>query len=796
MPPLGTLNKTALTLAVTQAVAMSSAQAATIRVNDFSDVNGSGCTLRQAITSANDDSAPVGSNCVAGSGNDIIRFDNTEAQTISLANGELYIDSNMEILAPFHSPIMIDGSQNGSFNIFDIQSSIVTLDHLTIKNAEIGGVVLGNNATVTISNSTVSDNGAVGVYLQNPGATTSRLTINRSTIANNVGGIRTYDATNINYSTISGNSGVSGGGFTIGGGTTTIANSTISNNTAAFGGGIYNKNSSLNLNNNIIAGNISTNNHAELSSIASTITSVNNVIGSSATTNAQAFYNFIPSGTDINANNTDGLNIALTGILDPVLTDNGGPTHTHNLVTGSAAIDKISGTECNNNDQRNESRSVYCDLGAVEYLPIGQTIVVDTPMGNNTAAGTCSLSQAIQTVNTNREYGNCEIGGVNDVISFDGATDSVTLTAGLPTITADVSIQGTGTTIDAAGVGRVLDIALGPKAELDDLVLTGGSFSGYGAGVAVNFESDVTIINSTITGNTSSNRGGGIAVSNLSTIRVIDSTISGNTASQNGGGVAARFRSRIEINRSTISGNKGANGGGVAIDGGSVYIADSLLHKNSTNGAAFSTGGGLFVRYLGAVATITNSTISGNSSRYYGGGIALALGAETSITNSTIVENIGLFNGGLFADDDANSYASFQNSIFRNTRIEIGSNTDNHFNSLGNNLFGDSSKDTSSSFVFFTPAGTDIIATSDGTKPKAASGIFRTLSDNGGPTLTHALVSGSPALNAANNADCPANDQRGEKRDAKCDIGAFELQDDSSFFVVPLPNGKSVIFGL
>lgn len=48
------------------------------------------------------------------------------------------------------------------------------------------------------------------------------------------------------------------------------------------------------------------------------------------------------------------------------------------------------------------------------------------------------------------------------------------------------------------------------------------------------------------------------------------------------------------------------------------------------------------------------------------------------------------------------------------------------------------------------------------------------MADNAGPALTHALLAGSPAIDAADNAVCPATDQRGVARDAVCDVGSFE----------------------
>jgi hypothetical protein len=62
------------------------------------------------------------------------------------------------------------------------------------------------------------------------------------------------------------------------------------------------------------------------------------------------------------------------------------------------------------------------------------------------------------------------------------------------------------------------------------------------------------------------------------------------------------------------------------------------------------------------------------------------------------------------------------------------------------------------------------------------------LSDNGGPTLTHALLTGSPAIDAGNNASCPATDQRGTTRPqgGRCDIGAFEFEEPTWFVFLPM----------
>jgi hypothetical protein len=60
------------------------------------------------------------------------------------------------------------------------------------------------------------------------------------------------------------------------------------------------------------------------------------------------------------------------------------------------------------------------------------------------------------------------------------------------------------------------------------------------------------------------------------------------------------------------------------------------------------------------------------------------------------------------------------------------------------------------------------------------------LVNNGGPTVTHALLTGSPAIDAADTAMCPSTDQRGWPRPdleaTACDVGAFEFQVPAHFY--------------
>ncbi|MDX1416451.1 MAG: choice-of-anchor Q domain-containing protein, partial [Candidatus Promineifilaceae bacterium] len=216
------------------------------------------------------------------------------------------------------------------------------------------------------------------------------------------------------------------------------------------------------------------------------------------------------------------------------------------------------------------------------------------------------------------------------------------------------------------------------------------------------------------------------------------STVSDNTSlNHNGGGIYGFFNSAINVTNSTVSGN-----------------------------AAGDVAGGL--RTLGS-ATITNSTISGNTSTLWHGGALFSTDGTVTILNTTIVGNNapgGTAGGLMVATFGAPVTVTVQNSIIAdngtyNCQIE-GNPPDPAppvavLTSLGNNVISDGS---------CNPVGSDQVVSDAG---------LDALANNGGPTWTHALLAGSPAIDAANTAVCPANDQRGVARDAACDIGAFEF---------------------
>ena len=212
----------------------------------------------------------------------------------------------------------------------------------------------------------------------------------------------------------------------------------------------------------------------------------------------------------------------------------------------------------------------------------------------------------------------------------------------------------------------------------------------------------------------------------------------------NGGGTLNIINCTITGNVN-VGGDNGGFGGGLGSNG-TMNIVNSTISGNSSTGMA--TGGGGIFNNLGTL-NLTNCTISGNSTNTSGGGIRN--------------------NGGT---------VNIQNTIVAgNTASQSGPDIFHPFNSLGNNLIGKS--DGGSGFT--DGANGDHV----GTVAMPLDPKLGPLQDNGGPTFTMALLTGSPALDAGSDSVLGTplfltTDQRGtgfpRKAGSHVDIGAFELQ--------------------
>ncbi len=311
-----------------------------------------------------------------------------------------------------------------------------------------------------------------------------------------------------------------------------------------------------------------------------------------------------------------------------------------------------------------------------------------------------------------------------------GATIYVTGTIDEPdtaTITSPVTIIGTATpggpaVIDdtAASGSSVVYVPNPVTANLDDLTLTGGSYS-LGAGINIaNSGATVNVTDSTISGNTAPNAGGGIY--NYGTVDVTDSTISGNIGSNGAGGIYNN-NGKVNITDSTISGNDAGSGsGGGTYNYGTVDVTDSTISGNTAGGR----GGG--IANVGP-ANVTDSTISGNTAAGGGGGIVNFFGSL----------------------DYGHSVFAGNSCVFIAAASDTGGNVTD-------------------------PASSTCASGSEPTSLTAAD--LGPLAYNGGPTETIALLvphtGTNPAIGAVTTG-CTATDQRGMPRPTSgCDAGAYQ----------------------
>jgi len=420
--------------------------------------------------------------------------------------------------------------------------------------------------------------------------------------------------------------------------------------------------------------------------------------------------------------------------------------------------------------------------------------------------GICSITEALQNANDTSgtaPNNDCETGdsadGINgaDIIelpsnstfTFDGINPSTFTGDGqnaLPLITSNITIEGN------ASVLERMEDPLPPGAPIPDfrIINTNGNLTlnnltlrngreNFGGAVINDISNDVitlTLNNCTVSGNTSLSDGGGIN-SYRGNLTINNSNISQNSAFGDGGGIYNN-RSNLSINNSFITENSAlSNGGGIYHDGNSNTTFD-LINSNVSYNLSQQNGGGIYSR---EDFTVTNSTISNNMAGFNGGGL-FSIFNSLSITNTTISQNTATYGGGIRIDSTFNITNSIiANNISTNTS-NILANCDLFFSVIveENNL----SDDDSCSFDSDTSSESFI---SDCLEPP--------LADNGGPTLTHALLdpndpntpstcTQNPAIDGGDNAACPSTDQRGFIRPfpvgGACDIGAFELQPTGS----------------
>ena len=351
--------------------------------------------------------------------------------------------------------------------------------------------------------------------------------------------------------------------------------------------------------------------------------------------------------------------------------------------------------------------------------------------------GQCTLREALRNANSNSTAGSsdCAAGSGADTITFAAGLDGQTIqlamiddsTSGPSAlvITSTVTLQG------SLGIGITItrDNAIANMRLL--LVKTPGQLT----------IANLTLSNGQVLGATPAGSGsagtagmGGAILSSGGVVTLIDSTLNDNTAL---GGTGA----------ADVAGTGGAGGAGLGgaiyADGGRVFIRNSTFSSNR----AFGGAGGIGLTAGGAFGAAQ------------GGGV-YARDNQLIVANSTLVENLANAGGGIFSQSASlTATLALTNTILANSL----SVTDLEARGAGSLVTRTSGNNNLIESQIGYAGG--IVATSD---PQLGP-----LANNGGPTRTYALLSGSPALDAGTSTGAPAADQRGKLRGVT-DIGAYE----------------------
>jgi hypothetical protein len=449
------------------------------------------------------------------------------------------------------------------------------------------------------------------------------------------------------------------------------------------------------------------------------------------------------------------------------------------------------------------------------------------------------LHEAIANANSNdlgAMHDDCAYGqvGGHDLIRLPSGGQFELLTpatsiydsdTGLPSITSHITIEGNGATIRRpAGAGRLfrlMAVTQAGRLELSNLNLEGGVASlGFGGAVANagtllihggvfrdNGAADggaignigfLSVVETTLSGNGATGRGGAISnelvhngfpgggTTSLNAVRLI-----GNAAMQWGGGLSSRG-GVVTVLQSAIQGNSSRLGGGVSASDTKLTVDSSTISGNTAE-----MGGGLIIKYS-ATGALANSTISGNTATQRGGGLFVggeiyaaarepAVGNKVSIAGATLSQNEAPRGGGISFINAGASSLTLAHSLISGNRASIAGREVEGGNSVlvdAYNLFGFNGD---AGVVGFTPGENDIVP---GAGVPNSAILNPILSDNGGRTATHALISGSPAIDVVYSEWCATppiagRDQRGQSRNRdgngqssinECDVGAFEFQ--------------------
>ncbi len=455
-----------------------------------------------------------------------------------------------------------------------------------------------------------------------------------------------------------------------------------------------------------------------------------------------------------------------------------------------------------------------CSFGMPNLSHADTTFVVNTTLDTADAdstdgicddsQGKCSLRAAVMEITQSNSSDNFVIilpPGIY-TLTRTGANEDSGVTGDLD-ITRSVHIVGFGsleTFINGASIDRIFHIipdSPQPSSDITTVAISGVSLNsgfaggaGTGGAILVPAGTRLYLSECSVSANIAVNKGGGVA--NFGTATIANCDISNNGATSAGGGLANASSAFMSVTNVRILSNSSEGGGGGIENeaGAEMTIVDSIIRSND----AFTTGGGI-ENIAGATLSIFNSAILQNTSSSHGGGIFHSSGGGLVLVNSTIADNVAQGSGGgVFGTSSDQGGFFIHTTIAGNTGATAGGVRGAAYNtSFVNTLIAENTGDNCANNFAPTSFGGNL--DDDGTCAFAGTGdlvgidpLIQVLQDIGGGVFIRPLSGGSPAIDAANQAFCTAEDQIGSTRlidgdrdgTVACDIGAIERTIDLS----------------
>ncbi len=638
------------------------------------------------------------------------------------------------------------GADNGGGGLFNAGGTLIVMnatidDNIADGASGSGGGILNDKGVLTVSATTLTGNSSnrAGGGIED------------NSIAGNTLTLTDVDFTDNSTGATPGN----GGGLHITGpGNSMITNGDVIGNTAASeGGGLWNGSGTM--------------------TVDGTVVKQNTASGAGADNGGGGLFN--AGGTLIVMNATIDDNVAdgASGSGGGILNDKGVLTVSATTLTGNSSSRAGGGIEDNSiagntltltdvDFTNNSTGAAPGNGGGLHITGPGNSMITNGDVIGNTAAsegGGLWNGSGIMTVDgtvikENIASGAAADNGGGGIFNNGGTLNAMNVT--LESNEAD----------GASGSGGGLFSTEGAIA-LDNITFTSNAANRAGGAIEL-IDGSLSVSNSVfdknnvngLSGTPAPGNGGAFHITGIGQSTFNLCTFNENEAGREGGGVWNQAGSTMDIVDCTFSGNMAVGnasddgGGAFFSNGGTSSIESSVFYDNFATGT--NASGGAVHGHTGSNTTIKTSTFSGNTATDSGGGI-FQNGQELSVDASTITNNTSAMGGGL----TGTSLITIKNSIVALNLGTSGVNLSGQIQSDGYNLV-----DNDDLGVFTSTIG-DLLNQNP---------LLGPLQNNGGSTLTHELLSNSPAYNAGDPAD-QFNDQIGQAVFMGTrDIGAFESQ--------------------